>query len=135
MLAAARGFRARGLPLDAIVQDWQYWGALGWGPVWDPATYPDPAGLVSDLHGIDVHLMVSVWAKFDNQVCGSACPRETMNGRQNNSEANRPRLACSSSVPARSHRVRPRGGDPTKRPPPMHVFGRTLPPALRGAHA
>ena len=56
--------------MDAIVQDWRYWGDDdNWGPVWDNETYPDPAGLVKTLHDMDVHFMVSVWAKFENKQC------------------------------------------------------------------
>ena len=36
LLAAAHGFRNRSIPVDNIVQDWHYWGNLGWGPQWDP---------------------------------------------------------------------------------------------------
>ena len=51
--------------MDNIVQDWHYWGNLGWGPQWDPAFYPDPAGMVKELNGIHMQLMVSVWSKYD----------------------------------------------------------------------
>jgi alpha-glucosidase (family GH31 glycosyl hydrolase) len=67
LLAAAHGFRNRSIPIDNIVQDWHYWGTLGWGPQWDPAYYPDPAAMVQELKGIDVDLMVSVWSKFDTK--------------------------------------------------------------------
>jgi alpha-glucosidase (family GH31 glycosyl hydrolase) len=39
---AVAEFRRRQIPLDAIVQDWQYWGRRGWGPHWDHRRYPDP---------------------------------------------------------------------------------------------
>ena len=65
LVVAAQGFRARRLPLDAIVQDWHYWGADdNWGPVWDNNSYPNPAKLARDLHQRSCHLMVSVWSKF-----------------------------------------------------------------------
>eukprot|EP00041_Stephanoeca_diplocostata_P027555 m.760306 g.760306 ORF g.760306 m.760306 type:complete len:310 (-) comp23200_c0_seq5:1278-2207(-) len=67
LLSAAARFRAEYIPIDAIVQDWHYWGNEGWGPQWDPSIYPDPAGMVSTLHAADIHLMVSVWSKFDKQ--------------------------------------------------------------------
>ena len=65
LLDAAAEFRARGIPLDAIVQDWHYWGNLGWGPQWDASVYPDPAGMVQKLASQNLKLMVSVWSKFD----------------------------------------------------------------------
>ena len=36
--------------MDNFVQDWKYWGAYGWSPVWDESLYPDPAGMVQELH-------------------------------------------------------------------------------------
>eukprot|EP00494_Astrolonche_serrata_P012687 UN12794 len=36
-------FRDRKIPVDNVVQDWQYWGKLGWGPHWDFTNYPNPA--------------------------------------------------------------------------------------------
>ncbi|AJP72506.1 glycoside hydrolase family 31 protein [Sphingomonas hengshuiensis] len=64
ILATAREFRARRLPVDMMVQDWQYWGKYGWNAMrFDEAHYPDPAALVRDLHGIDMRLMLSVWSK------------------------------------------------------------------------
>ena len=38
MLDAAAQFRSRQIPVDLIVQDWQYWGNHGWGAYeWDAA--------------------------------------------------------------------------------------------------
>ena len=43
MLAAASQFRSKQIPVDFIVQDWQYWGNHGWGAYqWDLKNYPDP---------------------------------------------------------------------------------------------
>ena len=50
-----------------VIVDWQYWGSLGWGPHWDPAIYPDPAGMVKELHSMNISLMVSVWSRFDTK--------------------------------------------------------------------
>ena len=61
-------YRQRGVPLDGIIQDWQYWPRRGWGShQFDPARYPDPAGMIRDLHAMHAHLMISVWAKFDTR--------------------------------------------------------------------
>lgn len=66
LLANAAEFRARGLPLDVIVQDWQYWGRHGWNTMrFDEADYPDPAAMVRTLHEQQIRLMVSVWSKID----------------------------------------------------------------------
>jgi alpha-D-xyloside xylohydrolase len=65
LLEAAHGYRNRSIPVDNIVQDWHYWGNLGWGPHWDPAFYPNPADMVQELNSMNMQLMVSVWSKFD----------------------------------------------------------------------
>jgi alpha-D-xyloside xylohydrolase len=65
ILATAREFRRRRLPVDMMVQDWQYWGKHGWNAMrFDQTNYPDPAGLCRDLHGMDMRLMLSVWSKI-----------------------------------------------------------------------
>ncbi len=59
-------YRQMHVPLDGIIQDWQYWPADAWGShQFDPARYPHPAEMVQDLHAMHAHVMISVWAKFD----------------------------------------------------------------------
>ncbi len=68
ILENAREFRARKLPMDVMVQDWQYWGKYGWNAMqWDEDHYPDPAALTRQLHELNARLMVSVWSKFDQK--------------------------------------------------------------------
>jgi alpha-D-xyloside xylohydrolase len=56
-------FRRRQIPIDLIVQDWQYWGSHGWGAYeWDAAKYPDPAKMIAAVHEQNVRFMVSVWS-------------------------------------------------------------------------
>lgn len=60
-----REFRRRKLPVDVMVQDWQYWGRHGWNAMrFDKAHYPDPAALMREVHGLNGRLMLSVWAKI-----------------------------------------------------------------------
>lgn len=62
ILQAAEGFRSRHIPVDLIIQDWQYWGKWGWGAYqFDPVAYPDPSDMIRKLHQLDVHFMISVW--------------------------------------------------------------------------
>jgi alpha-D-xyloside xylohydrolase len=62
----AAEFRNRRLPMDLMVQDWQYWGKYGWNAMrFDEKDYPDPAKMVEDLHKLNARLMVSVWSKID----------------------------------------------------------------------
>jgi alpha-D-xyloside xylohydrolase len=66
LLANAAEFRTRRLPLDVIVQDWQYWGRHGWNAMrFDEADYPDPAAMMRTLHDSNTRLMLSVWSKID----------------------------------------------------------------------
>ena len=66
LLSVVKEFRKRKIPLDNIVQDWFYWKEDQWGShEFDPARYPDPEGMVKELHNeLHTHIMISVWAKF-----------------------------------------------------------------------
>lgn len=61
----AKEFRRRKLPVDVMVQDWQYWGKYGWNAMrFDEQFYPDPRKMIADLHGLDTRFMLSVWSKI-----------------------------------------------------------------------
>jgi alpha-D-xyloside xylohydrolase len=64
LLEVARQYRERRIPIDNLVQDWDYWGGnANWsGMFFDPKTYPDPKGMIDTLHGEHFHLMISIWA-------------------------------------------------------------------------
>jgi alpha-D-xyloside xylohydrolase len=65
ILDTAAEFRRRKIPVDVFVQDWQYWGKYGWNAMkFDESAYPDPAAMMSEIHRQDLHLVISVWAKF-----------------------------------------------------------------------
>jgi alpha-D-xyloside xylohydrolase len=67
LLAVVREYRARQIPLDAIVQDWQYWPRKYWGQKsFDPERYPDPTAMTEQLHAMHARLMVSVWPSMTN---------------------------------------------------------------------
>jgi len=66
LLGVVAEYRRRGIPLDGIIQDWQYWLPGGWGShEFDPARYPDPTGMVKTIHDENAHIIISVWARFD----------------------------------------------------------------------
>ena len=66
LLAVADRYRALRIPLDAVVQDWQYWRPGEWGSHrFDPVRYPDPKAMLATLHQQHVHSIVSVWPRFD----------------------------------------------------------------------
>jgi alpha-D-xyloside xylohydrolase len=65
ILDTASEYRNRKIPVDVFVQDWQYWGKYGWNAMrFDETAYPNPADMMSSLHKQDLHLVISVWAKF-----------------------------------------------------------------------
>lgn len=58
-------FRKRHIPIDNIVQDWSYWQEDAWGShEFDPARFPNPQQMMDDIHGMNAHVMISVWPKF-----------------------------------------------------------------------
>ncbi len=58
-------FRRRRIPLDVIVQDFQYWRPDQWGShEFDPARFPDVPGWIRALHDRHARLLISVWGKF-----------------------------------------------------------------------
>ncbi len=56
-----REYRKRNVPIDMIVQDWNYWPE-GWGYMkMNPEYYPDPKALADSVHAMNAKLMVSIW--------------------------------------------------------------------------
>lgn len=66
LLDVVARYRDAQIPLDGIIQDWQYWNPAPWGShQFDPTRYPDPKKMMRDLHADNVHVLISVWPKFD----------------------------------------------------------------------
>jgi alpha-D-xyloside xylohydrolase len=63
LLGVAHKYRELRIPADNIVQDWFWWYTMG-EPIFDKERYPDPKGLVDDLHDHHFHLMISFWPYF-----------------------------------------------------------------------
>ena len=63
LLDVAHQYRELQIPVDNIVQDWFWWNKKG-EHVFNQ-NYPDPKGMVDDLHRNNFHLMISVWPFFD----------------------------------------------------------------------
>ena len=58
-------FRRRHIPVDNIVQDWQYWEEDQWGShQFDSARYPAPEAMLDSVHAMHGRFMISVWPKF-----------------------------------------------------------------------
>lgn len=61
IVSTLRRYRELGVPIDVIVQDWNYW-PQGWGYMkMDPKHYPDRPALAKAVHDLDARLMVSIW--------------------------------------------------------------------------
>ncbi len=65
LVETLRELRRRHIPVDNIVQDWQYWKEDQWGShEFDPERYPDPEQMINDVHRMNGRFMISVWPKF-----------------------------------------------------------------------
>ncbi|MBN8685645.1 MAG: DUF5110 domain-containing protein [Chitinophagales bacterium] len=68
LVETVKEFRKRKLPVDVIVQDWQYWGKNGWGvPQFDTTNYPNPEGFIEELHNLHAKFSISVWENMDKK--------------------------------------------------------------------
>jgi alpha-D-xyloside xylohydrolase len=65
ILDIASQYRARHIPLDAIVQDWFWWKPGGEGDPEFNQGYSDVPGELKTLHDEHVHAMISVWGMMD----------------------------------------------------------------------
>jgi alpha-D-xyloside xylohydrolase len=59
-------YRELGVPLDGIIQDWQYWGDnYHWNAMeFLNPEFPDPKKFVDDVHDLNAHLLISIWSSF-----------------------------------------------------------------------
>lgn len=65
LLNVVKEYRKRQIPLDNIVLDWSYWPVDAWGShEFDTAYFPDPEGMVDEVHSLNAKIMISVWPKF-----------------------------------------------------------------------
>ena len=58
-------FRKRHIPIDNIVQDWNYWPEDQWGShKFEASRYPNPQQMLENVHKMHGRFMISVWPKF-----------------------------------------------------------------------
>jgi len=58
-------FRKRHIPIDNIVQDWNYWPEDQWGShEFEASRYPNPQQMLDNVHQMHGRFMISVWPKF-----------------------------------------------------------------------
>jgi alpha-D-xyloside xylohydrolase len=63
ILSVARKYRELHIPVDNIVQDWFWWNRKG--EFVFNKNYPDPKGMIDELHRENFHLMISIWPFFE----------------------------------------------------------------------
>lgn len=65
LLSIANQYRTAKIPLDCIVQDWDYWTPDYWGShTMNASRYPNPKALIDSLHRMNLHTMISIWPVF-----------------------------------------------------------------------
>ena len=58
-------FRKRHIPIDNIVQDWNYWPENQWGShEFEASRFPNPQAMLDSVHQMHGRFMISVWPKF-----------------------------------------------------------------------
>ncbi len=65
-LGIVQQYRKLGVPLDGIIQDWQYWGS---NYLWNAMDFlaeefANGKQMIDDVHKLGAHFMISVWASF-----------------------------------------------------------------------
>jgi alpha-D-xyloside xylohydrolase len=65
-IGVVKKYRELGIPLDGIIQDWQYWGNnYLWNAMefLNPEFY-NPQKMVDDVHNLNAHMIISIWNSF-----------------------------------------------------------------------
>lgn len=66
LVEVAREYRRREIPLDCVIQDWHTWPEGQWGQkTVDASRYPDLDAAMDQLHGMNVHVLWSVWPNMN----------------------------------------------------------------------
>ena len=66
LLDVVRRYRELGVPLDGIIQDWQYWGN---NYLWNAMDFlnpefSDPQKMIDEVHNLNAHIIISIWSSF-----------------------------------------------------------------------
>ena len=65
-LGIVQQYRKLGVPLDGIIQDWQYWGSnyLWNGMDFLSEDFANGRQMIDEVHKLNGHFMISIWASF-----------------------------------------------------------------------
>jgi alpha-D-xyloside xylohydrolase len=66
LMNIAGKYRTQQIPIDTIVQDYHWWTKQGSTEF--NAGYPDITSAITKLHGVNFHVMLSIWPNFDEGV-------------------------------------------------------------------
>lgn len=66
LVDVVRMYRTLQVPLDGIIQDWQYWGVdSNWNAMhFDSNSYPRPKEMIDSVHQLNAHLFIVAWPGF-----------------------------------------------------------------------
>lgn len=66
LVEVIKKYRDLKVPLDGIIQDWQYWGNnYQWNAMdFISPDFPDAKKMIQDIHDMNAHLSVSIWSSF-----------------------------------------------------------------------
>ena len=59
-------YRELGVPIDGIIQDWQYWGHnYLWNAMdFQNPLFNNPQKMINDIHNMNGHIIISIWSSF-----------------------------------------------------------------------
>ena len=62
LLEVGKRYRKEKIPIDCMVQDWEWWEPGKWsGMEFDKTRFPDPKKMMDELHNMNLHAIISVW--------------------------------------------------------------------------
>jgi alpha-D-xyloside xylohydrolase len=66
LMEVVKKYRELKVPLDGIIQDWQYWGKdSNWNAMaFESSTFPNPKAMVDSVHAFNAHIFVVAWPGF-----------------------------------------------------------------------
>ena len=67
LVNVVKKYRELQVPLDGIIQDWQYWGTdqAFWNAIaFNNPKFSNPQKMVDEVHGLNAHIAISIWPSF-----------------------------------------------------------------------
>ncbi|UZH56837.1 DUF5110 domain-containing protein [Salinimicrobium tongyeongense] len=65
-VGVVKKYRELNVPLDGIIQDWQYWGDnYHWNAMeFLNPNFPEPQKMIDQIHDLNAHIIISIWSSF-----------------------------------------------------------------------